>query len=180
MDQVSSWGRDASRAVRFLSRSVFVLTLGCSGAASAILTDRGPDLVYDTVLNITWTREAGDGVYRTWANANAWAGALVFAGFADWRLPYASVVSSNNWRFTFPAAGRRATGLNLLERLSASSKLLHDRFDGRGPHERLGVFIPGFKKLLDRELQISDACKCTAPHRLIRELRKPALHEVQP
>jgi len=70
-----------------------VALAGLGGNASAILLDRGPDMVYDTVLDITWTRQAGDGVLRSWADANAWAAALVFGGFDDWRLPYASVAA---------------------------------------------------------------------------------------
>jgi hypothetical protein len=50
-----------------------------------------PDLVYDTVLDITWTREAGDGVQRSWADSVACADNLVFAGLGDWRLPSARV-----------------------------------------------------------------------------------------
>jgi PEP-CTERM motif-containing protein len=79
---------------------------GCRGNASAILLDRGPDMVYDNVLNITWVRDASlcvtlnncvnrnDGFVTggmTWSDANAWAANLVFGGFHDWRLPYASV-----------------------------------------------------------------------------------------
>ena len=48
-----------------------VVLSGFGGNASAILLDRGPDMVYDTVLDITWTRQAGDGVARNWADANA-------------------------------------------------------------------------------------------------------------
>ena len=66
---------------------------GIGGNASAVLLDRGPNMVYDTVLDITWTRQAGDGVLRNLAEANAWAAALVFGGFDDWRLPYASVAA---------------------------------------------------------------------------------------
>lgn len=72
-------------------RLSLLLFLGVAAPSGAVLVDRGPDMVYDTVLNITWTRQAGDGVARTWAAANAWAAALVFGGFDDWRLPYASV-----------------------------------------------------------------------------------------
>jgi hypothetical protein len=74
------------------------------GSASATLLDRGPGMVYDDVLNITWVRDAnlcvtldncvnggGGGGSMTWDDANAWADALVFGGFNDWRLPYASV-----------------------------------------------------------------------------------------
>src|SRR5262245_55556460 len=70
---------------------VGLLLAGWWGNASALLLDRGPNMVYDTALNITWTRQAGDGIRRSWADANAWAAALVFGGFDDWRLPYASV-----------------------------------------------------------------------------------------
>ncbi|MCC7486901.1 MAG: DUF1566 domain-containing protein [Burkholderiales bacterium] len=67
--------------------------MGFAGGANAILLDRGPDMVYDTVLDITWTRQAGDGVVRGFDSANAWAAALVLGGFDDWRLPYASVAT---------------------------------------------------------------------------------------
>jgi hypothetical protein len=64
-----------------------ILMSGISASASAVLLDRGPDMVYDTVLDITWTRQAGDGVERTAAGAISWADSLVFGGFDDWRLP---------------------------------------------------------------------------------------------
>ncbi len=77
--------------VRRWSLALMLAGMGLSGSAAAILLDRGPDMVYDTVLNITWTRQAGDGVARNWPDSVAWANNLVFAGFDDWRLPYASV-----------------------------------------------------------------------------------------
>lgn len=58
-----------------------------TGGARATLIDRGGGLIYDDVLNITWTQTAGDGVVRNWADANTWAANLVFGGFSDWRLP---------------------------------------------------------------------------------------------
>ena len=69
--------------------AVAMFTLG--GNASALLVDRGPDMVYDTVLDITWTRQAGDGVARNWGDSLLWAALLVVGGFDDWRLPFASV-----------------------------------------------------------------------------------------
>jgi hypothetical protein len=68
-----------------------VVAIGQVGTASATLLDRGPDLVFDDVLNITWTRQAGDGIQRTYDDALALADSLVFAGSDDWRLPWASV-----------------------------------------------------------------------------------------
>jgi hypothetical protein len=83
------WGHGARR----WALAVAVAVSGITGNASAILLDRGPDMVYDTVLDITWTRQAGDGVTRIWADANQWAADLVFGGFDDWRLPFASVAA---------------------------------------------------------------------------------------
>jgi hypothetical protein len=74
-----------------LRRLLLLFLLGVATPSGAILLDRGPDMVYDTVLDITWTRQAGDGALHNWAAANAWAAALVFGGFDDWRLPYVSV-----------------------------------------------------------------------------------------
>lgn len=67
--------------------------MGLAGSASATLLDRGTAMVYDDVLNITWTRQAGDGAVRNWADSVAWANNLVFADFDDWRLPWASAIA---------------------------------------------------------------------------------------
>ena len=67
-------------------------------SAHAALVDRGGGMIYDDVLMITWLKDANyaktsgydtDGTYGTmyWATANAWANALVYGGFDDWRLP---------------------------------------------------------------------------------------------
>jgi hypothetical protein len=69
--------------------AVLIAGMAWAGSASALLIDRGPDLVYDNVLNITWTRNANrpGSSFLNWAQANAWAANLSFAGFDDWRLP---------------------------------------------------------------------------------------------
>ena len=79
------WGVVAKR----WATAVLVGGLGLAGSASAMLISRGTDLVYDDALNITWTRNANLPGSRAleWADANAWAANLVFAGFDDWRLP---------------------------------------------------------------------------------------------
>ena len=108
MYQVTLSRTRASRVAQFLSLFVFISTLGVSGTASAILIDRGPNLVYDNVLDITWVRDASlcvtlsncvnrNDAFVTggmpWADANTWAANLVYQGFSDWRLPYASVAA---------------------------------------------------------------------------------------
>ena len=65
------------------------------GNASATLLNRGNNLVYDDVLNITWTRDANlpGSSDLTWSEANAWAASLVLQGLSGWRLPYESVIA---------------------------------------------------------------------------------------
>jgi hypothetical protein len=67
--------------------------MGLVGSAGATLLDRGPALVYDDVLNITWTRNASlpGSSALFWGEANAWAANLVLSGYDDWRLPYSNV-----------------------------------------------------------------------------------------
>jgi hypothetical protein len=82
-------------AVRRFAMACMVAALSSGGGASATLLDRGPDLVYDDVLNITWTRNANlPGTSSlTWDQARSWAATLVFAGFDNWRLPFESVAA---------------------------------------------------------------------------------------
>lgn len=83
-----------SKAVKRWALAFAVAVSGFGGNASAILLDRGADMVYDTVLDITWTRNANlSGSTFNWVDANQWAADLVFGGFDDWRLPYASVAA---------------------------------------------------------------------------------------
>lgn len=87
--------RKRSGAVGRWTTVVLVVAIGQIGTASATLIDRGPNLVFDDVLNITWTRQAGDGVQRNWDDSVALANNLVFAGFDGWRLPWASVTAGS-------------------------------------------------------------------------------------
>lgn len=49
--------------------------------------DHVTDAFHDTVLNITWLRDADANGSMDWYTANAWAGALVVGGVSGWRLP---------------------------------------------------------------------------------------------
>lgn len=65
---------------------VMALTLG--RATEAALHDRGGGLIYDDVLDIIWMQNANSaGTTMTWDDAMAWADALLFQGYDDWRLP---------------------------------------------------------------------------------------------
>src|SRR5260221_755005 len=49
-----------------------------------------------------------------------------------------------------------------------------------GPHERLGLLIPLLDKARDDLDEIGDAGEAAAADRLAGELRKPALHQIEP
>jgi PEP-CTERM motif len=86
-------GNRFGAAIRRSAMACIVAALGSAGSASATLLDRGPYLVYDDILEITWTRNANASGRSglNWADAHSWAANLVYAGYDDWRLPYASV-----------------------------------------------------------------------------------------
>jgi hypothetical protein len=111
--------------VRRWAMALLAVGMGVTGNTSAVLLDRGPDMVYDTVLDITWVRDASlcvtlnncvnrDDTFLTggmaWDESSVlWANALVFGGFDDWRLPYASVSAGagpiTTLTFGFPCTG---------------------------------------------------------------------------
>jgi hypothetical protein len=60
-------------------------------SANAALIDTGDGLIYDTVLDITWSQP--DSSPRPWLDANDWAAGLTLGGVSGWRLPYISVAA---------------------------------------------------------------------------------------
>ena len=102
----SRWAMTATRW------ALAVAMMGFGGNASATLLDRGPDMVYDDVLDITWTRNAslpGSAGPLQWTVATSFAAALNFGGFDDWRLPWASVAAGATAINTLPS-GQPCTG----------------------------------------------------------------------
>jgi hypothetical protein len=58
------------------------------------------DAYYDTVLDITWLRDANvnsldNGGKMSWAAATSWAGGYSFGGHDDWRLPTLNQIDSS-------------------------------------------------------------------------------------
>ena len=63
---------------------LFVLALSLSQLTSAALYDRGNGLIYDDVLDITWTQNANINGVDIWANHVAWvAGGGRFVSLAS-------------------------------------------------------------------------------------------------
>ena len=82
--------------MRVLGRSVW-LVAGLVVALSHVpipshaeLIDYGNGLIYDTVLDITWSQQATSAP-MSWDDANDWAAGLRLGGVGGWRLPYISV-----------------------------------------------------------------------------------------
>ncbi len=65
-----------------------------SGSASAVF-------LYDTVLNVTWLRDANANAYGllSWIEANTWASGLNVGGYTGWRLP--TMIASPNATFAY-------------------------------------------------------------------------------
>lgn len=74
-----------------------MLALAVANPSNADLIDRGNGLIYDDDLNITWLQNANyPGGTMTWLEATAWADALVFEDFDDWRLSKSDTNCSGN------------------------------------------------------------------------------------
>jgi hypothetical protein len=78
--------------------------------ASGVL-DPSAVFLYDTVLNITWLRDANANGGMNWYNANAWANSLNIGGFTGWRLP--KVTDSAQIDYTYSFTGGTDRGYNV-------------------------------------------------------------------
>lgn len=77
---------------RAAAGAALLLTALFTATTEAALIARGSGLIYDDVLDITWTQDADLwGETGTWDEAVAWVEALSFAGFDGWRLASMSV-----------------------------------------------------------------------------------------
>ena len=66
--------------------SVVFVVLLFSSLARATLIDRGNGLIYDTVNDISWIKDADVSGSDTWDNQVSWAAGFSLAGFDDFRL----------------------------------------------------------------------------------------------
>jgi hypothetical protein len=96
---------------QFMAKSSLVLALLAALActtAQATLIDRSGGMVYDTVLDLTWLRDANYGVTSglipagslgnggvDWGSATRWAADLNYGGYTGWRLPTTLVPDSS-------------------------------------------------------------------------------------
>lgn len=98
---------------------IFTALLIPSLSVNAALYDRGNGLIYDDVLDVTWTQNGnlpqtlgyGNTGLMNWQDAMDWAEQLVYGGFEDWRLP--SIRSSSCVTYCHPTDGEIYSLLNL-------------------------------------------------------------------
>lgn len=84
---------------RSLLSALAAVAMLFGGAAHAALQNRDldgngvTDAFYDTVLDITWLRDANVNGGGGWATAVAWADNYSIGGYSDWRLPTCNTCS---------------------------------------------------------------------------------------
>ena len=108
-----------------MKRFTFILSilmvLEFTSLCNATLWDRECGLIYDDVLNITWLQDANYAYHSgyhwsgwmTWEEAKEWAAQLVFAGYDDWRLPYAGPINGNTYNDNRSDNGSTDFGYNI-------------------------------------------------------------------
>jgi hypothetical protein len=137
--------------VRNILLAAFALMLG---SAQAALHDRSGGLIYDDILNVTWLQDANfaagsaydDGFsstdgQMTWASAMAWVADLSYAGFTDWRLPFATPVRPLDPRYAND--GSEDYGFNITRTSSEMAHLYYVSLSGIGARSPSGEFQPG-------------------------------------
>jgi hypothetical protein len=66
---------------------ILLVGMGFTGTSHASLTSSGTLTVYDSLQDITWTKDANLSGITSWDTAVAWANNLDYAGYTDWVLP---------------------------------------------------------------------------------------------
>lgn len=145
------WSKDMKRS---LAGFIALVGLLCGTASQAALElRRGGTMVYDTVANLTWIRDAGIGGMKTQGDAMAWASGLVYEGVSGWRLPQVRPVNgmAAGFDLNYAEDGSTDAGLNISGMNSELGFLYYTSLgnaDGiygtgltnRGPFQNLGVF----------------------------------------
>ena len=68
-------------------------------------SDASAVFLYDTVLDVTWLRDANANGVMNWTQANTWAANLVVGAYDDWRLPTLGPVNGTSFNYDFTNNG---------------------------------------------------------------------------
>lgn len=75
-------------ATLFLATAAQASLIGRDITGNAVASGSASEVfLYDTVLNVTWLRDANANGPMTWDAANTWASGLNVGGYTGWRLP---------------------------------------------------------------------------------------------
>jgi len=108
--------------------------------AQASLVDRGNGMIYDTVSNLTWLKNADSQGLMTWDVAVSWADQLSHGGFSDWRLPGVSPVNGLSLNLAYSEDGSTDGGIN---QTGLNSELGHLFYTSLGNQAATGVTQSG-------------------------------------
>ena len=70
--------------------------------------------------------------------------------------------------------------LDSIKHIECATFAVEDRIGSFCPDEGFGVGVVAKEIIVDRLLQLRDACECTAPNALGRDLGEKALDEIEP
>lgn len=93
---------------------------------------------YDTVLDVTWLRQANTST-QTWADAVAWADGLSVSGFTDWRLPELKPVNGTIFSYTLSYDGSTDHGYNIMSQASELAHLFYVTLGNKGYYDTAGT-----------------------------------------
>ena len=108
-----------------------------SGSASEVF-------LYDTVLNVTWLRDANANGLMTWDAANIWASGLNPGGYTGWRLP--TMIYNPNFDFGYSGTDngynvRTTSGGTIYSEMAS---LYYDTLGNKSFYNTLGASQPVF------------------------------------
>jgi len=108
-----------------------------SGSASEVF-------LFDTVLNVTWLRDANANGLMTWAAANTWASGLNVGGYTGWRLP--TLIANPNATFGYTGTDN---GYNVRTQsggtvYSEMASLYYDTLGNKALYNTSGAEQPGY------------------------------------
>ena len=111
--------------------------------------DTVTDSFYDTILDVTWLRNAnvnGSSGSGNWSTANTWAAALDVYGFTGWRLP--TMIDTGSPGCSYATVGTDC-GFNVLTRsgitvYSEMAHLFYETLGNRAYYDTRGIPQPGW------------------------------------
>ena len=89
--------------------TIAVFAFSVSSGAQASLISSGDLTVYDSVQDLTWTKDANLNGLMDWATSVDWANNLDYAGYTDWVLPTIDQLSTQFSTNLAEAAGSSIT-----------------------------------------------------------------------